>query len=99
MCHSFGGFSSGSSVKSLPTIQKPQETLWVQSLGQEDPLEESMQPTLVFSCLENPMDKGAWWTRVRKELDMTEAAHTHTTVFVSISLSKGILLPGFSNDE
>ena len=28
-------------VKNLPTIQEPQKT-WVQSLGQEDPLEEGM---------------------------------------------------------
>ena len=28
-----------------------------------------------YSCLENPMDRGAWWAtvhRVAKELDMTE---------------------------
>ena len=31
----------GSVVKNLPAMQKMQET-WVQSLGQEDPLEESM---------------------------------------------------------
>ena len=35
-----------------------QET-WVQSLGWEDPLEEGMA-TLQYSCLENPMDRGAW---------------------------------------
>ena len=29
-------------VKNLPAIQKKQEVLWVQSLGQEDPLEEGM---------------------------------------------------------
>ena len=29
---------------------------WVRSLGQEDPLEKEMYP-----CLENPMDRGAWW--------------------------------------
>ena len=29
-------------VKNLPAIQKMQEVLWVQSLGQEDPLEEGM---------------------------------------------------------
>ena len=29
---------------------------WVQSLGWEDPLEN-----LQYSCLENPMDRGAWW--------------------------------------
>ena len=33
----------------------------VQSLGWEVPLEESMAPvnTLKYSCLENPMDRGA----------------------------------------
>ena len=35
------GFPSGSAVKSLPAVQEPLET-WVQSLGQEDPLEEGM---------------------------------------------------------
>ena len=35
-----------------------QET-WVQFLGQEDPLEKEMA-THSFSCLENPMDRGAW---------------------------------------
>ena len=36
--------------------------MWVQSLGQEDPLEEV------------PMDRGAWWTSPwgRKESHMTE---------------------------
>ena len=29
------------------------------SLGQEDPLEEGM--ALQYSCLENPMNRGAWW--------------------------------------
>ena len=33
------GFPGGSAVKNPPAIQEPQET-WVQSLGQEDPLEE-----------------------------------------------------------
>ena len=30
---------------------------------------------LQYSCLENPMDKGAWWATVRgvTELDSTEA--------------------------
>ena len=30
---------------------------------------------LQYSCLENPMDRGAWWATVqgRKESDMTEA--------------------------
>ena len=34
---------------------------------------------LQYSCLENPMDRGAWWATVhdRKELDMTERLSTH----------------------
>ena len=32
---------------------------WVQSLGWEDPLEKGNKP-LQYSCLENPMDRGAW---------------------------------------
>ena len=35
------GFPGGSAVKNLPAVQEPQET-GVQSLGQEDPLEEYM---------------------------------------------------------
>ena len=47
---------------------------WVQSLGQEDPLEKEWQSTTVF-LLENPMGRGAWWATVHgvtKESDMTE---------------------------
>ena len=37
---------------------------------------------LQYSCLENPMNRGAWWATVRgvaKNLDTTEAtSHTHT---------------------
>ena len=29
-------------------------------LGWEDPLEQGMATQLQYSCLENPMDKGAW---------------------------------------
>ena len=32
----------------------------VRSLGQEDPLEERIGNPLQYSCLENPMDRGAW---------------------------------------
>ena len=48
--------------------------------------EEGNVNLLQYSCLENPMDRGAWQATVlcRKELDMTEqlsahvCAHTHT---------------------
>ena len=32
--------------------------------GQEDPLEEGVANPLQYSCLENPMDRGAWWAAV-----------------------------------
>ena len=37
---------------------------WVQSLGREDPLEEGMGYPLQCSYMENPMNRGAWQTRV-----------------------------------
>ena len=54
-------------VNNLPQMKETS----AQSLGWEDSLEEEMQPTLVFfgegngtplqyTCLENPMDRGAW---------------------------------------
>ena len=44
-------------VKNTPAMQETQ----VQSLGEEDPLERKW---LQYSCLENPMDRGAWWAIV-----------------------------------
>ena len=47
----------------------------VRSLGQEDPLEKEMTDNpLQYSCLENPMDRGAWGATVHEvaESDMTE---------------------------
>ena len=46
------------SVKNLPTMQETQ----VRSLGQEDILEKEMATQ--HSCLENPMDRGAWQATV-----------------------------------
>ena len=43
-------------VKNLPAMQET----WVQSLGWEDPLEKGYDYPLQYSCLENPMDRGAW---------------------------------------
>ena len=35
------------------------QEMWDQSLGQEDPLEKEMAILFQYSCLENPMDRGA----------------------------------------
>ena len=53
----FMGFPGGSAVKK---IHLPMQETWVWSLDQEDPLEEEM----ACSCLENPMDRGAWQATV-----------------------------------
>ena len=58
-------------VRNLPAMQ---ETL-VRSLGWEDSGGEGNRYPLQYSCLENPMDRGAWRTTVHgghKESDMTE---------------------------
>ena len=44
----------------IKTVLLKQET-WVQSLGQEDPLEKGV---LQYSCLENSIDRGGWWATV-----------------------------------
>ena len=51
----------------------------VRSLGQEHTPEEEMATHFQYSCLGNPMDRGAWQAaanRVTKELD-TLSLHTH----------------------
>ena len=57
-------------------MQETQETQ-VQSLGQEDPLEEKMA-THSFSCLENPMDRGAWRATVRGAAESRIQLSVHT---------------------
>ena len=43
-------------IKNLPSVQET----WVRSLGWEDPLEGGNGNPLQYSCLETPMDRGAW---------------------------------------
>ena len=47
-------------VKNPPAMQKTQGVL-VGSLGWEDSLEEENGNPVQYSCLKNPMDRGAWW--------------------------------------
>ena len=44
-------------------MQEMQET-WVQSLGQEDPLEEEMVTHSSILAWEIPWTRGAWWALV-----------------------------------
>ena len=47
-------------VKKPPAMQETQ----VRSLGQEDSPEGGYGNLLQYSCLENSMDRGAWWATV-----------------------------------
>ena len=52
-------------VKNLPAGPEMQETR-VPPLGWEDPLEEGRYGNpLQYSCLENPVDRGALWAAIR----------------------------------
>ena len=50
------GFSGGSGGEESPAMQETQ--VW--SLDQDDPLEKGNGNLLQYSCLGNPMDRGAW---------------------------------------
>ena len=47
-------------IKNLPAVQETR----VRFVGWEDPLEKEMAPHSSYSCLENPMDGGAWRAEV-----------------------------------
>ena len=53
------GSAGGSDIR----ISLQHKRTWVQSLDWEDPLEWGMA-THKYSCLENTMDRGAWWATV-----------------------------------
>ena len=83
-------------VKSPPAMQATH----VRSLGREDPLEEGMAPHSSCSCLENSMDRGAWWTTGHgvAESDMTEqltqlsgASRLHFPILLSIGSGSGCI--------
>ena len=42
----------------------PVQETWVHSLGQKDLLEKGNGNPLHYSCLENSLDRGAWWATI-----------------------------------
>ena len=59
-------------------FRKPRFDPWVEKIPWR---REGMATPLQYSCLENPMDRGAWWSTiygVSKESDMTEQISTYT---------------------
>ena len=65
-------------VKKLPTMQETQE-MQVWSLGQEDPLEKTWQPTLVFLPEKSHGQRslGCYSPKDDKELDRTKLLSTN----------------------
>ena len=79
----FFGFSGGTGVKNLPAHGGDAKDLGLIPGSRRSPREGNGNP-LLYSCLENSMDRGAWWAIVlwgHKDTDMTE--HTHKTLGVS----------------
>ena len=77
------GFSGGTSGKELPANAGDRRNVGsVPGLGRS-PGEVNSNP-LQYSCLENPMDRRAWWAIVwgRKESDATEATYHAPTFHV-----------------
>ena len=67
-------------LKDIQSLWLVQETrVWF--LGQEDPLEEGNGNPLQYSCLENPMDRGAWWAAVREVAESDTTEHTCTYLY------------------
>ena len=77
------GFPSGSMVKNpSPNVGDTGDVGLISGSGRS-PGEGSGNP-LLYSCLGNPMDRGAWWATVHgiaKESDTIETHQTTTTLY------------------
>ena len=78
------GFPGGSTVKTPPAMQEAQET-WVRSLGWEDPGNGN---PLLYSCPENPMDRGAWRATVHGIVELNTTEHACITYVISFPLTE-----------
>ena len=58
--------NKGRFLQCLSGKESTKQEKWVQSLGQEDPLEEKNGTPLQYSCLENLMNRGAWRATVHR---------------------------------
>ena len=72
--YSWLGFPGGSAVKNLPAMQEMYRRRVFHPFVRRSPGGGYGYP-IQYSCLENPMDRGAWWAtvhEVEKESDMTK---------------------------
>ena len=69
-------------VKNLPAMQETQ----VRFPGWEDSPGEGNGNPFQYSCLENPMDRGAWWATVHgsQESDTTQRLSHHHQVCAQV---------------
>ena len=58
----------------------------VLSLGWEDSLEQETANPFQYSCLENPMDRGAWWATVHGVSKSQTQLSTHTYCWAFLKL-------------
>ena len=54
------------------------QDMWVQSLGEEDSPGEGNGDPLQYSCLENSMDRDAWWAIL---CEVTKRHNSETSTF------------------
>ena len=68
------GFLGGTVVKNLPANARDTRNVGSIPGSGRSPGEGNVNP-FQYSCLENSMDRGAWWATVHRvaELNMTEA--------------------------
>ena len=86
------GFSYGSVVKNMPVMQETQEVKFNHWLGRS-PGGGNGNP-LQYSCLKNPMDRGAWWAPVqwvtKRRTRLSNLAHTNKKLLTYLQLDSSL---------
>ena len=96
------GFHNGSVVKNLPAVQETVDADLIPESGTSPGGENSK--LLQYSCLENPVDRGAWWIivhRIMRSMTWLSNWHTYTHIifyiYEQICWHKHFILPSKCN--
>ena len=88
------GFPSGSVVKNPPVnAGVTGRRRWFDPWVRKFPWSWKWQP-IQYSCLENPIDRGASWGH--KESDMTQRMKTHRHSYTNICVTENLIPPFLS---